>query len=189
MNIRVVFLFVLLISLCEFVNAQSSRTEKNASRVKTKREKVSSKKETVELKAGMKSPNFKYRDVNGKWVSLKDFRGKYVYIDFWSMGCGPCMAEVEYLKQLTKNFEGKNIVFVGISSDKDWDKWKVFVKEHELPGVQLNRENDRSFAKAYRVSWIPRFLLIDKKGRIVNPDMFWPSSGMLEKNLLELKGI
>ena len=63
------------------------------------------------LKAGMPSPDFKYRDVSGKVVKLQDLKGKYVYIDVWATWCGPCCGEIPYLKKLEKEMHGKKSRF------------------------------------------------------------------------------
>jgi len=142
-----------------------------------------------ELKAGMKAPNFNYRDVNGKRVSLKDLRGKYVFVDFWATWCGPCRGELPHLKRLEERLKGKKIVFVSISSDTNRDEWKAFVEKHRLGGIQLNIDGDRGFLDAFRVKWIPHFVLLDKKGRVVDMQMPRPSSPGTYEYLSGLKGL
>ena len=61
------------------------------------------------LKAGMDSPDFRYRDVNGKVVTLKDLRGKYVYIDVWATWCGPCCMEIPHLKELERKCTARRL--------------------------------------------------------------------------------
>lgn len=141
------------------------------------------------LKPGMKSPDFRYRDVNGKVVSLKDFRKKYVYIDLWATWCGPCCGELPFLKELEKKFHGRNIAFVSISCDENRRMWQNFVKKNKLEGVQLNNEGNQKFFEAYGVEGIPRFILLDKKGKIINPDMTRPSDPKTLEILSNLKGI
>lgn len=190
MKVRDVFLLFFLVVMCVQLHAQE-RTLKKVKIIcgENNRNRKNNAETRIELKAGMKSPDFKYRDVNGKLISLKDLRGKYVLIDFWATWCGPCCMEIPHLKQLEKDLEGKNIVFVGISCDKDWNTWKSFVEKNQLVGIQLNVEGDKSFIKAYKANWIPRFVLLNKKGKIVNPDLWWPSSGVLYEFLIGLKGI
>lgn len=145
--------------------------------------------EKKELKAGDKSPAFTYLDINGNEVSLKDFKGKYVLIDFWNTMCGPCRRELPLFKELEKKMQGKKIVFVTVSSDRDRARWEKMVKEQGLSGMQLHNGGDRSFMQAYGFEKVPRFILLDKKGRIVNPDMTRPSDPETEKTLKALKGI
>jgi thiol-disulfide isomerase/thioredoxin len=116
---------------------------------------------------GKLAPNFKYKDVNDKEVQLSDFKGKYVYIDCWATWCGPCKAEIPHLQKLEKDYEGKNIVFMSISQDKNVDKWKKFVKGKNLHGVQLNSGSDRTFYNYFGVTGIPHFILIGKDGKVL----------------------
>ena len=129
------------------------------------------------------SPSFNYENHKGGTTKLEDLRGKYVYIDVWATWCAPCRAEIPFLKQVEEKFHGKNIEFVSISVDtkKDYEKWKKFVTEKELGGLQLFADNDwnSDFIKAYGINGIPRFILIDPKGNIVNANADRPSSPAL----------
>ncbi len=138
---------------------------------------------------GKPSPDFKGVDVNGKQMSLRDFRGKYVYIDMWATWCGPCQKELPYLKKLAEKYKGRNITFVGLSIDADKAKWEARVKSGELCGTQLHIGRGSKFQADYRISGIPRFILLDPNGRIVNPDMTRPSSDDTEKILNAQRGL
>ena len=71
------------------------------------------------LAKGKPSPVFNnYENISGGTSSLSDFKGKYVYIDFWATWCAPCIAEIPYLKKLEKEYHNKNIAFVSISIDE-----------------------------------------------------------------------
>ena len=142
-----------------------------------------------ELKKGTKSPTFEdYENYDGSKTSLKDLTGKYVYVDVWATWCGPCKAEIPFLKKVEEQYHDKNIQFVSISIDDDrshggsWDKakadWKAMVKDKELGGMQLFAPNgwQSEFVEAYKIQCIPRFLLIGPDGTIVNPDAPRPSS-------------
>ena len=138
---------------------------------------------------GRPSPDFKGEDINGKQMSLRDFRGKYVYIDMWATWCGPCQKELPFLKKLEEKYAGRNIVFVGLSIDADKSKWEARVKSGELCGTQLYIGRGSKFQADYRISGIPRFILLDPNGRIVNPDMTRPSSEDTEKILNAQQGL
>lgn len=140
-------------------------------------------------KPGKVSPDFHAVDIDGKEWSLKDFRGKYVYIDLWATWCNPCRREFPFLKQLKSDFEDAQIVFLGLSTDSDKEKWEVMVRSGELSGVQLYIGPQSSFQKAYNVDGIPRFILIDKDGRIISNDMSRPSSQETKTFLESLEGI
>ncbi|WP_303178594.1 TlpA disulfide reductase family protein [uncultured Butyricimonas sp.] len=138
------------------------------------------------LQNGDKSPVFKFLDINGKKVSLKDFRGKYVLIDLWHTKCGPCKKQFPYLKELEEKMQGKNIVFICIASDRKREMWEKFVKENKLTGIQLHNGGDRSYMRAYGFETVPRFILIDKKGRIVECAMPRPCEPRLEQMLMKM---
>lgn len=147
------------------------------------------KKEKTEIVPGQRSPEFSFRDINNKEVCLKDFKGKYVYIDVWATWCGPCCGELPHLKKLERKFKGKKIAFVSISLDNRKKDWVEFVKQNKLGGVQLFANGAQEWTSAYDIQLIPRFILIDKKGKVVNAKMTRPSNPETEKTLLNLKGI
>jgi thiol-disulfide isomerase/thioredoxin len=136
---------------------------------------------------GTSSPTFDYENHKGGKTSLESLKGKYVYIDVWATWCGPCRAEIPYLKKTEEAYHGKNIEFVSISIDrmKDHDKWKNFVTENELGGIQLFADNDwnSQFVKDYQINGIPRFILVGPKGEIVNADAPRPSSPNLAETI------
>lgn len=134
------------------------------------------------------SPSFNYANAQGDSVNLESFRGKYVLIDIWASWCGPCRREIPALKALEKKFEGKPIVFVSISCDKDPEAWKTAMKEENTEGIQLIAGADLSFLKAYMVQAIPRFILLDPQGKIVDAHMTLPSDPATEQTLADLLG-
>lgn len=124
---------------------------------------------------GKKAYNFKYKDINGKEVSLDDLKGNVVYIDVWATWCGPCREEIPHLQQLEKMFEGTKIKFVSISTDQNKEAWEKMVKEEKLGGIQLHIGGDEGFTKAFRINGIPRFIFLDQEGRIIEANMTRPS--------------
>jgi len=136
------------------------------------------------LVKGNPSPKFNnYENHKGGTTSLDDLKGKYVYIDVWATWCGPCVGEIPFLKEVEEKYRNKNIEFVSISIDdkKDYEKWKSFVIEKEMEGVQLYADNawKSEFVQKYAISGIPRFILIDTDGNIVSADAPRPSSEKL----------
>ena len=125
-----------------------------------------------DTKAGGQAADFTYPDVDGKMVSLSDFKGKVVLVDVWATWCGPCRQQIPYLKKLEEEMHGTDVVFGGVSVDesKDKQKWLDFIKTEGLKGVQL-------------LAGIPRFMVFDKKGNIVSVDVPRPSSPELKKML------
>ncbi len=136
------------------------------------------------------APAFNYENFAGGKTSLEDLKGKYVYIDVWATWCGPCRAEIPFLKKAEEKYHGKNIEFVSISVDvdKDHEKWKTFVKDKQLGGTQLYADKNwnSEFIKAFGINSIPRFILIDPKGNVVDADAIRPSNPELMVKLDKL---
>ena len=150
---------------------------------------ASSKSKTNKLSKGNSSPKFKnYINYKGGTTSLDSFKGTYVYIDVWATWCKPCLGEIPALKNLEKKYHGKKITFVSISIDDkrtagSWDqaklKWQKMVNSKNLTGVQLYAGQNLEFIQEYQVSSIPRFILIDPKGMIVDANAPRPSNPRL----------
>lgn len=142
------------------------------------------------IATGLPSPTFDYENITGGKTSLESLKGKFVYIDVWATWCGPCIAEIPALKEVEKEYHGKNIEFVSISIDekKDFEKWKKMVADKELKGIQLFADNawESDFVKKYAIDGIPRFILIDTEGKIVSADAPRPSDAKLKELLTEV---
>ena len=133
------------------------------------------------------APGFDYVNFKGGTTKLSDLSGKYVYIDVWATWCGPCRAEIPFLKKVEEKYHDKNIAFVSISVDvdKDLEKWKKFVEEKQLGGIQLfaDKNWNSDFMKSFSINSIPRFILIDPSGKVVSADAARPSSPKLQEQL------
>lgn len=138
---------------------------------------------------GRISPDFEGVDVDGKMHALKEFKGKYVYIDVWATWCGPCKSQIPYLQAIEKKLESKNIAFVSLSIDSDKVAWESSVKTGEVTGNQFLIGEDNAFKTAYNINSIPRFILLDPEGKVLNANMIRPSDKDLERLLIALPGI
>ena len=134
------------------------------------------------LKKGDPSPKFNYPNTKGVKISLDDLKGKYVYVDVWATWCGPCKQQIPFLKELHEEYSDKNIAIVSLSIDKvsNKDKWLKMVADQELTGIQIMADNN-DFAMAYNISGIPRFILIDPEGNIVDSNAPRPSDPRLKQ--------
>jgi len=141
---------------------------------------------------GNPAPDFTLPDVNGKMVTLKELRGKYLYIDFWATWCGPCVKEIPSLKKTEEEYQGRNIRFMSISYDKasDHEKWRTYAIDNKLTGIQLIADDSTRLLlnKTFNIDLIPRFLLLDPQGNIVSANAPRPSSPKL-KELFNKVGI
>jgi thiol-disulfide isomerase/thioredoxin len=146
----------------------------------------------IKLTKGQPSPKFvNYENHKGGTTSLDDLKGKYVYVDVWATWCGPCIRQIPFLKEIENKYHDKNIVFVSMSVDaeNDHEKWKQMVEEKELGGIQLfaDNSNKSQFYTDYGIVGIPRFILIDPEGNIVDSGAPPPSSSNLVKLFDELE--
>ncbi|MCX6224884.1 MAG: TlpA disulfide reductase family protein [Bacteroidia bacterium] len=141
------------------------------------------------LAPGQPAPAFTLLDINGDNVSLTDFKGKYVFIDFWATWCGPCRAEIPAYKQLVAGYKGRNIVFISMSVDKDKAAWEKMVRADNFEWVQLHDPQTIKANKKYLVMYIPTFTLIDPDGKIVNARCPRPSNPELRAIFDKLDGI
>lgn len=139
---------------------------------------------------GLKAPDFIYEDNNGNKLTLSSLKGSYIYIDVWATWCGPCIGQLPSLQIVEKKYEGKNIKFVSLSIDKsaDKEKWRKYVADKKLAGIQViaDKEWRSEFALALDINSIPRFVLIDPDGKIVEADADRPSNPNLQIKLDKL---
>jgi thiol-disulfide isomerase/thioredoxin len=164
----------------------------NSSKDETKKSLNETYEKNKSLVMGMPSPQFvNYENHKGGNTSLDDLKGKYVYIDVWATWCGPCKREIPFLKEVEKQYHGKNIEFVSTSIDvaKDHSTWVEMVKNEQLGGVQLMADNDwkSKFVTDYAIEGIPRFILVDPNGNIVTADAPRPSDPKLVEMFNALK--
>jgi thiol-disulfide isomerase/thioredoxin len=131
----------------------------------------------LKFSPGMPAFDFTYPDVDGEMVSLSDFKGSFVYVDVWATWCGPCKREIPHLVELEKDYHNKNIVFLSVSvdEDKDRDTWLNMLEEKEMGGVQLFASGWSKITKDYMINGIPRFMLFDGEGNIIDVNASRPS--------------
>jgi thiol-disulfide isomerase/thioredoxin len=148
---------------------------------------LNKKSALIKIQVGKPAPLFVLESSEGKQYSLSEFVGKVVYIDLWASWCGPCRAENPFMKKLYEKYaDNEKVMFIGIAV---WDKsknWKEALKVDEPGWLQLIDKND-TIARDYFTSWIPRFIIIDKAGKIVNFDAPRPSSESEIEKLIEME--
>ncbi|MEK9620209.1 MAG: TlpA disulfide reductase family protein [Flavobacteriales bacterium] len=141
--------------------------DKGINRIKEKYDRIKT------LKKGSPSPTFNYPDTSGKNISLESLKGKLVYVDVWATWCGPCKAQIPFLKQLEEKYREEDIAFVSLSIDqlKNISKWKDMIVDKELEGIQIIADKAwrSKFVTDYVIEGIPRFILIDKDGNLMDP--------------------
>ena len=116
---------------------------------------------------------------------LSKHKGKIVLVDFWASWCAPCRKEMPFLKDLKEKFNENKIKVIEISIDEDYSAW---VRASKLENLSKEEENyiisnwkKSSLYKNYKIETIPRYLLFDKNGKIIDSDAPRPSENELEK--------
>jgi len=108
---------------------------------------------------------------DGSQVPFKDilskYKGKTVVIEVWASWCGDCVKAMPKIKELQS--KNPDVAYVFLSMDKTADKWKAGIEKHELKGEHFmaNDGMKGTFGKAIDLDWIPRYIILDKTGKIV----------------------
>jgi len=121
-------------------------------------------------------------DLNNRKVTLKsiisNLKGKLIYVDFWASWCAPCRAAMPASRKLQDDFDDKDIAFIYISIDTDFDKWRNASIEDNL---SLNKNNllalnypAADFYQNLKLNTIPRYILFDKNGELVHQNAQGP---------------
>jgi len=138
---------------------------------------------------GSLAPDFTLNDLCGKKVTLSQFRGKVVILNFWSIWCGPCLAEMPSLNKLYLELKDKGLVVLAIAEDPAEKPLKSYIKEKGLAFPVLMDKERKVYLK-YSLFGIPVSFLIDKKGVIIEKiigESDWVSPQMKEKVVKLLK--
>lgn len=116
---------------------------------------------------------FQLPDINGNIVNINNFKGQYVLIDFWASWCGPCRQENPNVVKAFENYKTNNFTVLGISLDKDKEKWLKAIAKDKLDWTHVSDLNgwDNSVAKQFGVKSIPFSILIDPTGKIIAKDL------------------
>ena len=126
-------------------------------------------KQLENVQIGKVAPEFSLPDTAGVSVSLSDFRGKYVLLDFWASWCPPCRRENPNVVKAFNEYKDKNFTIVGISLDKDKSKWMKAIADDNLAWTHLSdlKYWDSEIPALYGVRGIPANVLLDPDGVIV----------------------
>jgi len=124
------------------------------------------------LNIGKVAPDFKFKTKEGKEVSPRDFKGKYLIIDFWASWCGPCRNEIPNVEKIYKEFKDKGVDVLSVSIDKKESDWFKALEEENMPWTQLRTPDaGKGIMKTYQFSGIPYIILLDKDNKIIGKNL------------------
>ena len=115
---------------------------------------------------GKKAISFDVKDLDGNDLSLEQYRGKVILLDFWAVWCGPCIAEMPNVKQVYEEYKDANFQIIGISLDQSRDTLVGYLEKEEITWPQFFDGNgwQNRVAEMYGINSIPRMYLIDGEG-------------------------
>ena len=142
--------------------------------------------EIYSTQVGFKAPLFTAENfITKNAISLEEYRGKYLYIDFWTLGCGPCIAEFPHLKELYDKMDKSQFEFLGIisGSRNEEDNIKKMMNKHFISWPHIVSNKEINLTELYDVNRFPTTILLDKEGRVIAKDL---RSRELESKIKEL---
>ena len=123
-----------------------------------------------DLKYGETAPAFELNSPDGAPISLADFAGKWVVLDFWASWCPDCRAEFPAVKDLYGKYAPKGVEILGISFDHDADAWKKCLEEQAFPWPQgsnlIKWKEGNPVSEAFGIHWIPTMVLVGPDGKL-----------------------
>ena len=123
----------------------------------------------IELKLGEEFPDFSFQDFQGKTRKLSEFRGKYVLMDFWGTWCGPCIAEVPYLKSAYAKYKDRGFEILGMDNDEEIEKARGFIAEKAITWPQATTPSIKDLLEfRLRIKAYPSAVLLDPQGRVIS---------------------
>ncbi|UCB51321.1 MAG: TlpA family protein disulfide reductase [Deltaproteobacteria bacterium] len=159
----------------------------------TLKEKDSGSRFKIPLQEGNPAPDFTFPDLDGRQVSLSDFRGKVVLVNIWATWCPPCRDEMPSMQKLYERFKGEHFEILAVSIDADGrEAVAPFMQQMNLTFPAL-LDPEGKIRSLYAITGVPESFIIDKNGilvqRVIGPlDWATPKLFNFFKNLLQKPG-
>jgi peroxiredoxin len=115
----------------------------------------------------VKATDFKLKDLNGKEVSLSDFKGKKVLLNFWATWCPPCKAEMPDIEKLYQETKNSDLVILAVNLGEDKQTVKSFMDKNKY-NFNILLDSEKSAAIKYNIASIPTSFFIDENGTIIS---------------------
>ncbi len=121
--------------------------------------------------------NFSFNNQQGVNFELNDFLGSLVVIDVWASWCLPCLTDIPELEKAKNQFKNDSIVFIGINAMDKKGEWKSVLESKKMTGIQLFAPStDDQFFKELMIESLPRYIFIDRQGKLINARLTRPSN-------------
>ena len=134
-----------------------------------------------QLEIGAVAPDFSFPTPKGDVLGLRDFRGRYLIIDFWASWCGPCLKLIPHLKEVYAKYNKLGVEVLSVSIDGKEKAWRKAMDTENMPWSQiLAPESGKEIMSLYQFAGIPHLILLDKEGRIIGRGL---TSDQLDKEL------
>lgn len=115
---------------------------------------------------GIDAPNFTLNDISGNQISLSNFNGKWVILDFWGSWCAPCIKGMAELKEIYATYAGR-LEIIGVDCNDTEDRWKSVLSRLQLPWIQVFHPKDGTVTATYSVTAYPTKVVINPEGKII----------------------
>ena len=178
-KIAISFIFFFVLGF-PFLTASAQDTDREAQMKELERKIEAMQSGNVE------APSFTLKNLDGKDVSLSDFKGKWVILDFWGSWCPWCIKGFPELKEAYEKYHD-NLEIIGIDCRESEEEWRAGVEKYQLPWVNLYNPKDSKLTEEYNVPGFPTKVIIDPQGIIKNitighdPEFFVVLSDLMKK--------
>jgi len=139
---------------------------------------------------GKIAPGFTLVDLSGKKVSLADFKGHPVVINFWATYCGPCRLEMPWFQEFSGKYQPQGLIVLGVDQDEDMPRDQVAAGAKKTGVTYPILMPDKGIAKSYELGdYLPETFYVDKNGTVVEESVGTPSKDEVEANIRKAVGI
>jgi len=128
------------------------------------------------LTRGTVAPDFISTALNKDTFSLKNFKGRYVMINVWATWCGTCRGQSDIFEKIAEEYTGPSVAFVALSIDDSRWAWQNEASQRSLRVLHLRSNNKDLFGRSYGIDYMPRYILLDPDGKILNAQMPEPGN-------------
>ena len=141
--------------------------------------------DSKKIAKGAKISKFEFNDFKGEKYTLDKFKGKMVLIDFWATWCGPCIKEFPYMDKLYEKVDKSKVEFISISVYEKPEAARKYLDKNPYPWPQFYAKEDnlKHIISQFQIKEIPRYILIDKQGKLIDGDAKTPSNPKLLENI------